>query len=176
MGGNRPETEVEQNSVSQLSKSVAIGALGGLAAAFAMNKYQSVVSAASKAYSDQPAQNQDEDATIKTAGAISRIAFHHELTDSEKKWAGPTVHYSLGVWLGASYGFLAEKMPVATAGLGTAYGTAVWLGADEIAVPALGFAKGPAETSLSSHINALGSHLVYGLVLGLTRRLLIESR
>lgn len=141
-----------------------------------MDKYQSVVNAASKACCGEPAQNQDEGATMKTAQAISRLAFHHELTDSEKKWAGPTVHYSLGIWLGAVYGFMAEKMPVATAGLGTAYGAAVWLGADEIAVPALGFAKGPAQTSVSAHFNALGSHLVYGLVLGLTRRLLVQSR
>ena len=159
-----------------MSKSVAIGALGGLAAAFAMNRYQSVVNAISKANSDEPAQNQDEDATVKTAKAISRVAFHHELTDSEKKWAGRTVHYSLGICLGAVYGFVAEKVPIATSGMGSAYGTAVWLGADEIAVPAMGFAKGPAETSISSHVNALGSHLVYGLVLGLTRRLLVESR
>jgi uncharacterized membrane protein YagU involved in acid resistance len=140
-----------------------------------MNQYQSLVNAATKSASDEQAQDQDEDATIKTAKAISRLAFHHELTDDEKKWAGPAVHYSLGSALGAVYGLAAEKLPVSTTGMGTGYGFAVWLGADEIAVPAMGFAQGPAETSLSSHANALASHLVYGIVTDLTRKLLLSA-
>ncbi len=140
-----------------------------------MNQYQSLVSAATKAVSGAQALDQDEDATIKTAKAISRLAFHHELTDAEKKWAGPAVHYCLGITLGALYGFLAEKAPVSTTGMGTAYGAAVWLGADEIAVPAMGFAQGPAETSLSSHANALAAHLVYGMVTCLARNLIMHA-
>jgi putative membrane protein len=153
-------------------KSVAAGAVGGLVAAFAMNQFQSLLKAAS---GQQKSSSQDEDATVKTAKAISQTFFAHELTDDQKKWAGPAVHYSLGASLGAVYGALAETAPLATAGAGTAYGTAVWFGADEIAVPAFGLSKGPAEFPLSTHLSALASHLVFGVVTGLTRRLILRA-
>jgi putative membrane protein len=163
-------------------KSVAAGALGGLAGSFAMNQFQSLVSAASKASKgngensgQEESAGQDEDATVKTAKAISQTVFDHELAEDEKKWAGPLVHYSLGTTLGAVYGLVAEQLPVARTGFGTAYGAAVWLGADEIAVPALGLSKGPRETPLASHVNALASHLVYGFVTGLTRKLICRN-
>ena len=161
--------------MSRLWKSIGAGALGGLFASYAMNKYSDAISATSRAITGQPSLNQDEDATVKTAQAISRLAFHHELTDSEKRWAAPAVHYSMGVGFGAVYGFLAEKVPATAAGLGLPYGTAVWIGADEVAVPAMGFAKGPAETSLSAHLNALASHLVYGVVTAATRKLMLRA-
>ena len=166
-------------------KSVAAGALGGLIGAFAMNQYQSLVSSAKTALSErsgasndsgeQQSSSQDEDATIKTAKAISAGVFNHELTDEEKKWAGPLVHYGFGTTLGALYGFASETVPAAEAGLGSAYGAAVWLVADEIAVPAFGLSKPATETPLSSHIDALIAHLVFGVATALTKKLFVRS-
>ncbi len=164
----------------RLRKTLLAGAAGGLLAAFAMNQFQALVSAVSKHFAKPGAEgsgsketpSEDEDATVKTAKTISRIIFHHQLTRDETKWAGPLVHYSLGTTLGVVYGFLGEKWPATTAGAGSVYGTGVWLVADEIAVPAFGLAQGPAETSISSHANALASHLVFGLVTGMTHRFL----
>lgn len=51
----------------------------------------------------------------------------------------------------------------------------MWLGADEIAVPALGLSKPASETPLSAHAQALASHLVFGLVTALTRKLILRS-
>src|SRR5579875_675865 len=157
-------------------KSIAAGALGGLAAAFAMNQFENVWSIASKALSDGHQQQQtsneiEEDSTVNAAKMISRNVFHHELTEDEKKWAGPLVHYGLGAELGAFYGALSEVMPAATTCRGLGYGTAVWLAGDEIAVPVLGLSKPDSEVPLSSHLNALGSHLVYGFVTELVLRL-----
>jgi uncharacterized membrane protein YagU involved in acid resistance len=73
--------------------------------------------------------------------------------------------------MGALYGALAEVAPQTTIGHGTPYGAAVWLGADEIAVPAFGLADGPAETPASTHLQALAAHLVYGVTLDTVRRL-----
>jgi hypothetical protein len=39
---------------------------------------------------------EEDDTTVKTASAISEGIFDHHLTKSEKKVAGPTVHYALG--------------------------------------------------------------------------------
>ena len=72
--------------------------------------------------------------------------------------------------MGAFYGGLAELEPRATAGAGLPYGAAVFVGADEVAVPALGLSKPPQEYPASAHIYGLASHLVYGLSLEMARR------
>jgi putative membrane protein len=48
----------------------------------------------------------------------------------------------------------------------------VWLGADEIGVPALGLSGPPTQYPLSVHLYALASHLVYGFTTELVRRTL----
>lgn len=160
-------------------RSIAAGVVGGLAGAFAMNQFQSAMSAISKGYyrshsDDQPQQPVDEDATVKAAHAISCKVFDRELSDDEKRWAGPAVHYAMGGLTGGSYGLLATgtKVTFRTAAL---YGAAVWLLADEIAVPSLKLAPPPQETPASSHGKALASHLVFGLVTHATRSLLMGA-
>lgn len=118
----------------------------------------------------EPQPLSDEDATIKTAKQISEKLFHRELTQEEKQWAGPAVHYGFGALMGAAYGVLTEVSPPAGIGFGTTFGTALWFAADEIAVPSFGL-SGPASTYPPSvHASALMSHLVYGVVTDLTRR------
>jgi hypothetical protein len=51
----------------------------------------------------------------------------------ELRVVAPAVHYLCGVALGAIYGAYADRWPAA--GSGTAFGTTVWLVADEIARP-----------------------------------------
>lgn len=167
-------------------KSVAAGAIGGLVASLAMNQFQAAVSAVSGSMAKkererkgQPGpepqpESSGDDATVKTAKAISETIFNHELTEDEKQWAGPAVHYGVGATLGAIYGGLAPCTPV-EAGAGTAYGAAVWAGADEVAVPLFGLSGPPTETPLSGHVNALASHLVFGLVTHLTRKLVLSE-
>ena len=165
-------------------KSIAAGAIGGLVASLAMNQFQAAVSAISQSAAqieanrehvppEQSQQSSGDDATVKAAQAISTELFDHSLSKEEKQWAGPTVHYSLGVTLGAIYGGLASFEPVA-AGAGTAFGAAVWLIADEVSVPLLGLAPPPQESPISSHINSLASHLVFGLVTHLTSKLVLS--
>lgn len=134
-------------------KSIGAGALGGLAASFAMNQFQAVLSSAKKAVAEGPEGQQEssgggEDANVKTAEAISEKLGGHKLSEAEKKWAGPAVHYG--------------------------FGTALWLGADEIAVPAFGLSGPPTETPVSSHLSGLAAHLVYGLVTDLVKRSVVR--
>ena len=162
-------------------KSIAAGSVGGLAGSFAMNQFQALWSTAAKALSDQEKNDQEssgenEPATVQAAKALSKNLFDHGLTESEKKWAGPAVHYALGASLGAVYGVLFESAPMSGAGFGTVYGATVWLTADEIAVPALGLSQSPSETPISSHASALAAHLVFGLVTHLTRRMILHSK
>jgi putative membrane protein len=158
-------------------KSMAAGALGGLAGSWIMNQFQSLWASTAKELANgqvEEDQGQDENATVKTARAISERVLHHNLTSEEVKWAGPVVHYALGTLLGTAYGAFAERAPVACAGYGAVYGSAVWLAADEFAVPAFGLSKPPQETPASSHVQALASHLVYGITTDLIRRALVN--
>ena len=123
------------------------------------------------AQSQSPAEKEDQDdATVKTAKAISEGIFGHELTESEKKPAGAVVHYAFGTVTGGMYGAMAEMAPQVTTGAGVPFGAVFWLTADEMAVPLLGLAKGPAEYPVSTHVYSLASHLVYGLTTELSRR------
>ena len=121
-------------------------------------------------------QSQDDggeeqtDATVKAASAVSEGIFDHKLTKSEKKWAGPAVHYAFGTSVGGLYGAVAEVAPEVTAVAGLPFGAAFWLVADETAVPLLGLSKAPTEYPPSVHAYALASHFVYGLTTELVRR------
>ena len=113
---------------------------------------------------------EQEPATAKAASAISENVFGHELTKGEKQTAGQVVHYGFGTTMGALYGAAAELLPGVTAGAGLGFGTLLFLGADEVAVPATGLSEPPAEVPLSKHAYGLVSHLVYGLTADLVRR------
>jgi putative membrane protein len=69
-----------------------------------------------------------------------------------------------------AYGALAELSPTVAAGAGVPFGAALWLAADELAVPALGLSKPLPEYPPSVHANALAAHLVYSLTTDLVRR------
>ena len=121
------------------------------------------------AQSSDQKEDQD-DATVKAAKAISENVFGHKLKESEKKPAGAAVHYAFGSATGGLYGAAAEIAPQVTTGLGLPFGAAFWMVADEAVVPLLRLSKGPTEYPVSTHAYALASHLVYGLTTEVTRR------
>jgi hypothetical protein len=163
-------------------KSAAAGAAGGLAGSLAMNQFQAAVKAVSRSMSklrdedvhEAKQESGGDDATVKAASAISITFFQHDLTSDKKKWAGPAVHYGLGTMLDAVYGALAPFSRVSV-GAGVGYGAAVWLAADEVAVPLAGLAQAPTKTPVSSHISAAAAHLVFGVVTHFTRKLLLRG-
>jgi putative membrane protein len=112
---------------------------------------------------------QPDDATVKTAEAISEGLFGHRLSRDEKKIAGPAVHYAFGAIMGALYGATVEATPAARAGFGTAFGAVVFVGADEIGVPAMGLSP-KVDVALSKHLYGFASHLVYGVATEAVRR------
>jgi uncharacterized membrane protein YagU involved in acid resistance len=63
-------------------------------------------------------------------------------------------------------------MPEVTTGGGTAYGTLLFLAADEVAVPAFQLSPPPAETPTTDHLQHWAAHVVYGGSLELIRSLL----
>ena len=117
-----------------------------------------------------PTPEAQDDTTVRAASAVSEGLFDHKLTQSEKKIAGPAVHYILGTGVGGLYGAAAEIAPKVTAGTGLPFGAVFWLVVDEGAVPLLGLSKGPTAYPLSTHVYALSSHFVYGLTAEVVRR------
>ena len=160
-----------------LAKSVLAGVAGGLAASYAMNQFQHLwlkLGDSRNGGQRRPeALEPDESApaTVKAGTAVVEAITHEEPSREVKKALGPAVHYVFGAGMGALYGIASEYKPVARAGFGTGYGTAVFVAADEIGVPLMGLSKLPAEVPLGQHLYAWVSHVVYGATLEGVRRL-----
>ena len=148
------------------------GLVGGLVASYVMTEFQTLLTAIAESdkKSKKKSGDEDEPATVKVAVSISKTVFDRKLTKSEKGPAGEAVHYAMGAASGFIYGVAAEIEPSAAIGAGLPFGAAVWVVADDIVVPALGFSKPATEYPVSTHAYALSSHLVYGLTTDLVRR------
>lgn len=163
-------------------KGILAGLIGGLVGTIVMTQFQNAWSKASQAVknknSDQGSQEEQkhqgeqesEDATMKAAGKVARLA-GRQLSHEQKKNLGPVVHYSFGTLQGGVYGGVIESAGVSGGFLpGLIFGASLFAVADEIAVPALGFSGKPTESPLSSHLYGLASHLVYGISTEMVRR------
>jgi putative membrane protein len=152
----------EQRDAGDVLRGAVAGLIGGLVAAFVMSEFQSVWNKFAGQEKQRDSEKQ-EPATVKAAQMIVENAADHELTDDEKKYAGPLMHYAMGGTSGAIYGAFSELMPVARLGAGLPFGAAVWLLADDLIVPALGLSKPVTDYPLSKNVYALASHLVFGV-------------
>jgi len=159
-------------------KAVIAGLLGGLAGAWTMNQFQALMSRASaesnggtdRESSDEQAHSEDEDATQRLEQAIAEQTIDRRLSKDELTIAGPVVHYSYGTLMGAVYAVLAERFETPPAVGGAAYGTLLWAAGDESAVPLFGLSRPSTEFPVSTHVQALAAHLVYGITTDLVYR------
>ena len=85
------------------------------------------------------------------------------------------MHCGFGTGTGALYGVLQEvapnslrKLHLLLAGLG--YASALFVGADKLAVPTLGLSGSPQKTPISARVYGFASHVVYGLTGEMVRR------
>jgi uncharacterized membrane protein YagU involved in acid resistance len=109
---------------------------------------------------------------MKTADAlVGAVTGGRHLSWEEKKIGGPIVHYAFGTLMGGLYGAAAEYSRVARLGNGTLFGTALFTGADMIAVPALNLSSSSGEAPVSSLATPYAAHLVYGATTEFVRRL-----
>lgn len=111
-----------------------------------------------------------DDATVRAATRAYRLLFRRRLGRRARRWAGPLMHYAFGAAVGGIYGALAARTPQVERGRGLAFGTAVWLAADEVLDPVLGLTEPPWRNPWYVHAWALGAHLVYGATTDLVRR------
>jgi len=165
---------------AHVASGIVAGIPGGLVASWLMNEFmQNVGPSLQKAVGDGSASEQQEpvgpkpdDATMKTADAVvSTVTGGRHLSHEGKEKGGPIVHYAFGAIMGATYGAIAEEIPQATFGFGTAFGAALFAGADLVAVPALNLSGSPGDAPVSTLATPFAAHLVYGAATEAFRRL-----
>jgi putative membrane protein len=164
---------------ANILKGMLAGAVGGLVASWTMNEFQKAWAAGEKQITGGKRGQQGgqqngedaEDATMKTADRISELVQGRHLTREEKKKAGPVVHYAFGALMGAVYGASVEVNPAAKVLAGIPFGAILFAAADEVALPVLGLSDKPAAYRLSTHLDGLVSHVVYGVTTETVRRM-----
>jgi len=118
-----------------------------------------------------PGREPKEDATMKAADAVlSTATGGRHLSFEQKQKGGPVVHYAFGALMGGLYGGLAEYSRTVRKGFGTAFGGAVFAGADLVAVPAFHLSPPLSATRPKALANPLAAHLVYGATTEMLRR------
>lgn len=154
------------------------GIAGGLVASWVMNKFMAgpgeKLEESVRGESSQKQQNtEEEDSTMKAADAIVEITTGgRHLSYEERKKGGPVVHYAFGALVGGVYGGVAEYSTAARAGLGTIFGSLLFVAADLTAVPAFHLSDSPTKQPASALINPFAAHLVYGSTTEVVRRTL----
>ena len=184
----RPARRWMSRNRSSAWKGLVAGAAGGLVGTVVMTQFQKTwqKAAEKRQFGDnqrrkdsarlertsEQREEQREDATMKAAGKLARAA-GRELTREEREKVSPLIHYGFGTAMGALWGMAMETSPRAIRSqrvplFGSIFGSALFLGADELAVPALRL--GEAAEKPSSHLYGWASHLVYGLTAEFVRR------
>jgi uncharacterized membrane protein YagU involved in acid resistance len=172
-------------------RGVVTGITAGIVATLIMDQFQKLSSAGSKelekqkklSHGESPSRIDREQASAEqkateqegsTEIVARKIAeaTHTDLSKEDKKAAGQAVHYTFGTLMGLVYGISSELVPEVTTGAGTAFGTLLFLAADEVAVPAFQLSPSPADTPATDHLQHWAAHVVYGGSLELVRSLL----
>ena len=173
-------------------RGAAAGLAGGVAATLVMTGFQAAWSAVNQKMSNghrsngsgqseaspssetkADSQTDNQNPTVKVAQKIVKVA-GQDLSPESSETAGQAVHYGFGTLMGGVYGTALElaprryrRNPVRS---GLMMGSALFVAADEIALPALQLTAGPTKVPPSSHVFGLVSHLVYGVTAGLVTR------
>jgi hypothetical protein len=99
-------------------------------------------------------ESEPDDATVRVADTISEVVRCRKLSKKEKEDCRTIVHYTFGATAGAIYGATTEVESATASGYGLMFGTALWLGADEIAVPPWDCRNGNRVSRLRAHVCA----------------------
>jgi Protein of unknown function (DUF1440) len=180
--GDRQMTARRRNSAAGLAQQSVVGFVGGLLAGAVMNIFSRAVTSATHGREGsgaapgsnrvgrgaQPPQAQgaaDDDAAVRVGTAAYRAVTGSAPNRAARRRLGTMAHYVFSGALGACYALVARRLPIVRAGHGIAYGTAVWILADEMVIPLLDLSRGPRQLPPGVHAYALAGHWVYGFAL-----------
>jgi hypothetical protein len=166
---------------NHVMKGALAGLIGGLAGTWAMNEFQR---AWTYAVGDVPPQSaagrhdardwqersEHQNSNEIAAQEVAVRAVGRPLRERELAVAAPLVHFAFGASVGALYGAWMEGAERPTLRHGIEFGTAVWAGADEVAMPVLGLSLPTTSRPGEMHLQSLASHLVFGATTEIVRR------
>ena len=164
-----------------MSNGLLKGAIGGIAGTWAMNEAQRAWTLAADDVPPESAagrhdardwqeRSEHQNSNELAAQALAIRFLGRRLREEELRVAAPLLHFLFGAAMGALYGVYAERRRRDASG--AAFGTAVWLVADEIAMPLLGLSAPTTRRPLEMHLQSFASHLAFGTTTEVTRRLL----
>jgi putative membrane protein len=173
---------LSRNTVASPVKGALVGAVAGIAGTLAMNYAQRLwtlmvdrnpPSSAAGPHDarDWQERSEDQNANEMVAQMLARTTINRRLSDRELSVVAPIVHFGFGAAAGAAYGVYVNTASEDRAS-GAAFGSALWLAADEIAMPLVGLSDSTRQRPLEMHTQSLVAHLVYGVVTERVRRLI----
>jgi putative membrane protein len=165
---------------NRTESAIVAGVLGGLAGTLAMNYAQRLWTRAADGEAptsaggkhdarDWQEREEGRNANELAAQTIATTVGTRPLTNDELAVAAPLAHYSFGAALGALYGCCIRDDQQDVFRRGAAFGAAVWLLADEVAMPLLRLSRPTTERSLEKHLQSFATHIVFGTVAELIR-------
>ena len=112
-----------------------------------------------------------------STAAMGRIAYEQLAgkppeSEETKSTLSYVVHYGYGSLQGGLYGATRSGAAPPDVPGGLAFGTGMWLFGDELGASLLGLADGPSKFPPKQHLHRLAAHLVYGLTVAATTRVL----
>ncbi|MDQ2712418.1 MAG: DUF1440 domain-containing protein [Acidobacteriota bacterium] len=143
----------------KLFKNGLVGAISGLAGAYAMQRFRSVWNA--KLSAADGVFGLDDEADLNSVRRLLPDTYGRTLTREQALRIALLLHYGYGAMAGAGYGIAARKFPSLRAGHGTAFGITLWAIGDELAMSVSGLSD-PRRKSSLSHASALFAHLLFG--------------
>lgn len=110
-----------------------------------------------------PYHREDESAPATAARVLHYAVTGREPDEERRRELADRLHWAQGMAMGSLYGLVRgnRRNGVDLTG-GLTFGAAVWLAADEVAVPVLGLSEGPGAQPARVHLEGLAAHLVYG--------------
>jgi hypothetical protein len=164
---------------------VLAGAIGGLAGTWAMSEAQRMwtcavdgeapVSAAGKHDArDWQERSEGQNSNEIAAQAVATSVTGRRLERDELGVGAALMHYTFGTAAGALYGAFVHRRPSQANGI--AFGLAVWLLADEIAMPLLGLSKSTLRRPAEKRLQSIAAHIVFGMTTDLTRSVVLRTR
>jgi len=146
-----------------LWKGLLAGALAGVAATAAKTLWEKHYPVRSESTESPPLILANK---VKKAVTDELIASENESTVTS------SIHWSFGVTTGAAYGVVTENFPMVSSGLGLPFGVAFWMGTHGSIIPMAHLEPFPTDVQMNYAINEFAGHLVYGVVLETTRRVI----
>ena len=151
---------------------IIVGAIGGLAGTSAMNEAQRAWTHAVDGQApESPAGKHDardwqersegQNSNEIAAQFLATPIAGRPLERNELAIASTVTHYTFGAAMGALYGAYVGRR--VRHGTGIGFGLAVWLLADEIAMPLLGLSGSTLRRPLEKHLQSLAAHVVFGM-------------